>query len=473
MTGALATLLQESFSGGGRLTSLPTGKEINYDAVNASAEALAFSLKNSGLMPNEPVHVSIANRSEDLSAMLGVWLAGGVVVPVHAFAASRTIQGMQTATGARFIVDRESIIQVATSPPVPRELLAEAALIIFTSGTTGKPKGVVITHSAFSGKLEVLRNLLKICSEDVVLLPLQLTFIFGIWAAFLTIISKGNLILVRKFDNDVVTKVLADSATVLVAVPSLLRTIFTQSLPQARHLRMILTGGESFAPVLSKQASAAWPNATIIDLYGSTETGSCDFSNTVGDQTGDSSIGRPTDNVQFRIVDAFGKDVAGGLAGELLVRTPYRMAGYLDNPALTLSSFIGGYYRTGDLVRLLPDRSVSLVGRLKEIVSRGGNKIAPQEIDNLLSSHPSVESSLTTGMPDLRLGETIYSAVVLAPGHRVTPGDLRNWLSERIEKFKIPEKIVIMGVLPTGPTGKVSREALKKLFVARQGERCY
>jgi acyl-CoA synthetase (AMP-forming)/AMP-acid ligase II len=248
MTGALATLLQESYSGGGRLTSLPTGKEINYDAVNASAEALAFSLQNSGLMPNEPVHVSIANRSEDLSAMLGVWLAGGVVVPVHAFAASRTIQGMQTATGARFIVDRESIIQVATSPPVPRELHAEAALIIFTSGTTGKPKGVVITHSAFSGKLEVLRNLLKIRSEDVVLLPLHLTFIFGIWAAFLTIISKGNLILVRKFDNDVVTKALADSATVLVAVPSLLRTIFTQSLPQARHLRMILTGGGIICP---------------------------------------------------------------------------------------------------------------------------------------------------------------------------------------------------------------------------------
>ena len=150
-----------------------------------------------------------------------------------------------------------------------------------------------------------------------------------------------------------------------------------------------------------------------------------------------------------------------------MVRTPFGMAGYLDDPALTGLAFIEGYYKTGDLAKQMPDGAVALVGRLKELVSRGGNKIAPQEIDDILSSHPAVAASLSAGLPDARLGEALHSAVVLAAGDEITPMALRSWLAERTERFKLPDTITIMDALPTGPTGKASRAELKRILVSQ------
>lgn len=467
MTGVLGDLLAEFFSRGGRLTNLTSGEDAQYNALIAGAGAIARTLQSHNLLPNEPVHVRIGNRPQDLASMLGIWLAGGVVVPVHVSAASHTLQGVRNATGARLMVNCDAVEAIALKPPAPRALLEGAALIIFTSGTTGIPKGVVITHSAFAGKLAVLGDLLNFRTDDVVLLPLQLTFIFGIWVAFLALRSGSRLLLVQKLDNSVLETAVANGISIFAAVPSLLRMVLAGPVSPGEQLRMVLTGGEALGPVLSDQLSASWPTAKTIDLYGSTETGACDFWHVAGSLGVEGLIGRPTENVRFRIVDLSGQDVVEGAPGELLIHTPYGMAGYLDNPDLTQSSFIGSYYQTGDLARSLPDRCVALVGRLKELISRGGNKIAPQEIDNLLSSHPSVAASLTTGLPDARLGETIHSAVVLVAGHETTPEALREWMAARIERFKLPEVFVIMNFLPTGPTGKASRAAFKEFLLSR------
>lgn len=465
VTAALAARLAEALAReGSRLTDVATGEDASGDSLIARATALAHSLRRLELLPHEPVHVRIGNRPEDLAAMLGVWLAEGVVVPVHVSAASHTLQNLRAATSARFVVDRGVIETIGIGPPPPREMLEGAALIIFTSGTTGVPKGVVIGHSALAGKLDVLSTMLTFRTDDVVLLPLQLTFIFGIWVALLTLCSRARLMLVQRFDHDIISAMLANDVSVLATVPSVLRTVFARSVPQTRRLRMVFTGGESLGPMLSRHLSAAWPAARIYDLYGSTETGSCDFCHIAGSVGGADSIGGPTDHVRFRIVDARGEDMAEGLPGELLIRTPFGMTGYLDNPTLTNASFLDGYFRTGDLAKLLPDHSVALVGRLKEIVSKGGNKIAPQEIDNLLCSHPGVAASLTAGIPDSRLGEALYSAIVLKPGHAVTAETLKIWMAERIERFKIPETMRIVDALPMGPTGKASRAALKETF---------
>jgi long-chain acyl-CoA synthetase len=410
------------------------------------------------------VHVRVANRPGDLAAMLGVWLAGGVVVPVHAAAASNTVRSVGQATGARLVVDREAIDTTAAAAPARRPLLDGAAFILFTSGTTGKPKGVVIGHAALVGKLDVLEQLLRIKAADTVLLPLQLTFVFGIWATLLALRSGAHLLLAAKFDISAGSAL--GETTVLPAVPSLLRTILAGPVPPAPRLRTVLTGGEALGPVLTRQIKAAWPLAQTYDLYGSTETGSCDFACYAGNGT-EGSIGRPTTGVLYRVDDVIVDPATQAPSGELLIRTPFGMAGYLDDPALTEASFTGGYYRTGDLARALPDGSITLVGRLKEIISRGGNKIAPQEIDDLLSSHPAVAASLTSGLTHARLGEAIHSAVVLAAGHEVTPEALRLWLGERTERFKLPDSITIMDALPTGPTGKASRAALKEILITQ------
>jgi long-chain acyl-CoA synthetase len=163
-----------------------------------------------------------------------------------------------------------------------------------------------------------------------------------------------------------------------------------------------------------------------------------------------------------------GSPAPQGSPGELVIQTPYGMAGYLDDPALTREAFAGSYFRTGDLARALPDGSVALVGRLKEIVSRGGNKISPQEIDNLLGIHPDVVASLTAGVPDARLGGALNTLVVLTYGAVATPATLQAWLTERIERYKVPDVIELGDTLPTGPTGKASRAVLRAGLLARE-----
>ena len=139
------------------------------------------------------------------------------------------------------------------------------------------------------------------------------------------------------------------------------------------------------------------------------------------------------------------------------------MLGYLDDPALTAASFCEGYLRTGDLARVRTDGRVEIVGRLKDIISRGGNKIAPAEIDALLASHPSVAAALSAGVPDARLGEAICAIVVLKPDAALTAHALRQWAAERTEKFKVPDAIYFRDALPVGATGKVQRSGVAQI----------
>lgn len=424
-------------------------------------------LAHANLQTSEPVHLEIGNRPTDIAAMLGIWRAGGTVVPIHASSVHATRTALATKTGARFLIDGTGLQRVGAEPPSPRQLLSNAALVIFTSGTTGSPKGVVIGHDALAGKIEVLNSLLSLRRDDVVAIPLQLNFIFGLWACVLSIVSGADVGLIPKFSAEEAGRWLDSSASVLAAVPTMLRTLLADVPPSAPRLRMILTGGEVMPPMLNAKISAIWPRAGIYDLYGSTETGSCDFClDAAGQIPGRGSIGVPTRNVAFRIRKSDGALASRGEAGELEIFSPYGMLGYLDDPDLTKGSFNDCYFRSGDLARIREDRRIEIVGRSKEIISRGGNKISPLELDHLLSSHPDVEVALCAGVPDERLGETIHAMVVLNPGVSLGEADLLQWASGKIERFKIPEKIHFCDGLPIGNTGKASRAAARQLILA-------
>jgi acyl-CoA synthetase (AMP-forming)/AMP-acid ligase II len=338
--------------------------------------------------------------------------------------------------------------------------------VIFTSGTTGAPKGVVISHDALAGKIAVLKGLLGLCSDDIVLVPLQLNFIFGLWICLLAIECGSRIVLIPKFSVEVAAKCLDAGATVLGAVPTMLRTLLSGPVPKARQLRAILAGGEVMTPALSKIICDKWPHAGIYDLYGSTETGSCDFCLAPEQQVaGRGSIGYPTPNVKFRIRKADGRLAGEGEFGELEIESPYGMLGYLDDPELTRSSFNDGYFRSGDLVRIHADDRTEIVGRAREIISKGGNKISPLQIDNLLSAHPDVAVALCTGVPDERLGENIQAMVVLKPGAILTEPDLLRWAADKIERFKLPDAIHFCDAIPVGNTGKASRAAVRQFIL--------
>jgi acyl-CoA synthetase (AMP-forming)/AMP-acid ligase II len=229
----------------------------------------------------------------------------------------------------------------------------------------------------------------------------------------------------------------------------------------APKLRAMLSGGEVLAPALA-HAMARLAPAAIHDLYGLTETGSCDFHLGPADQpNGFGTIGHPTEHVMFRIASE---------TGELQIRTPFGMLGYLDNPALTETSFDGGYFKTGDLARMTADGAVALIGRAKDIISRGGNKIAPLEIDNLLAQHPEIAAALCAGVADERLGEVIHAVIVMRAGARLDAKTLRDWLLARTERFKVPDVFHFRDALPAGASGKADRRAVAQL-AAQPGNR--
>lgn len=462
MTGALAHLLIDALERSPVPVASTVGERLDPRAGLDVAAGIARALRGRDIEPDEPVLVGIANRPGDLAALLGIWLAGAVAVPVHVAASAMTLTAIARATAVRFRVDGDMVSALGTTPPPRRILLGDAAFVIFTSGSTGQPKGVVIGHARFAAKLAALGRLVVLRPQDVVIVPLQLTFIFGLWVSILTLSASAHLLLVPKFSAGPVTQALEGGASIIAAVPSMLRALVSGPSIVAPSLRAVLTGGEALGGPLARALRDVLKGAGIFDLYGLTETGSCDFCLGPADQRlGCGTIGAPTEGVTYRVMaqDALAEP---GTPGELQIRTPFSMLGYLDDPVLTESSFSDGYFRTGDLARSNAAGHVELVGRIKEIISRGGNKIAPAELDNLLCGHPDVAAALCAGVPDARLGETIHALVVPRPGAAITPEALREWVTARTERYKVPDVIHFGDSVPLGATGKADRRAVAR-----------
>jgi long-chain acyl-CoA synthetase len=433
-------------------TGTPGGQRVSAAEMIAAAEDVAARLREGASGQSEPVVLFIANEPLDLAGFIGIWLAGCVAVPIHVTTPATAAQALVARLGSRFTVRATSLASVG-APPQARPLLTGAALIVFTSGSTGLPKGVVLGHKGLAWKLGALSRLLALKPEDTVAVPLQLTFIFGIWAALLSLQSGSRLLLTAKATP---LGEAPDTVTVLAAVPTLLRVLCVD--PSSGGLmRAVLTGGEPFSPALAEKVSSRFAGARIFDLFGLTETGSCDFCAIYDDPLARGTIGRPTEGVTFRIKAGADQQLPEG-AGELQIRTPARMLGYLDDPLLTEQVFEDNYFKTGDLALLRQEGYVRLVGRSKDMILRGGNKIGPLEIENVFAQHERVAAVLAFGMRDERLGETLHLMIV-SRDPRPTESELREWASERIERFKSPDAIHFVDTLPVGRTGKADRTA--------------
>src|SRR5579862_3975951 len=256
MSGALAEILHDALKSASHAVASTSGEAQQDNSLLTLAERVRHALAARHVAPHEPVHVGIGNRPSDLGALLGVWQAGAVAVPIHSSAAAATVARVQRISRARFLIDGDRLDAIGEAPPPDRALLRDAALVIFTSGSTGDPKGVVIGHRRLADKLAVLDRLLNIEANDVVLLPLQLIFIFGLWVSLLTLMKGARLVLVPKFAADAMARGLAE-ATVLAGVPSMFRTLLMHpgiTVPQvaAPRLRAMLSGGEVLAPALAQ-----------------------------------------------------------------------------------------------------------------------------------------------------------------------------------------------------------------------------
>jgi long-chain acyl-CoA synthetase len=476
----LGSVLLEKFAGFADAPALDDlSGTLTYRALSQTAHNVERALRNERLVADEPVLVPVANEARDAAALVGVWLASGVAVPVARHAPASAIELVRAATGARFSITNaadELVHRVADNPPPHRALLGGAALIVFTSGSTGRPKGVVLSHRAFAGKLEAIDSILGFTPRTRTLLVLQISFVFGMWVLLLTLLKGGTVAMHARFEPLHALAALKDERISDVAlVPTMLRKFLaldestSAPLIAASTLERILTGGEPFGRMLSTRLQRLMPDVRVVDIYGLTETCSSDFFLTAEEREAFAeTIGRPGPGVRFRIADDQGRELPTNVAGELQIRTPFAMSGYLDDPDQTRAALADGYFRTGDLALARADGRVELAGRIKDLIYRGGAKVSPLELDHILAQHPAVAAALTTGVPDPIMGERIHALVVPRANAAIDEKELREWIAGRIEKFKWPDVYHFGAELPAGRTGKVDRNALREQ-VARTG----
>lgn len=444
-------------------------ERISHSEMNAEAGRVADLLTAAGHRRDEAVLVPVSNRARDMVAFFAVWRAGGVVVPVHRTMPGPAVDRLQRQIGAPSVVNLRADIDVAatleTDGPIrrlrtdgtpPPEILKDAAWVIFTSGSTDEPKGVVHDHQTYLAKMRMIDGVLGYSDDERVLVVLQLSFIFAQWVAMLTLLKGGTAVFRQKFDADGFGEALGGGVTRAAMVPTMMRAL-------RRHQRLdgvssyagaIMSGGEVLDAPLRQWLRDRYPDAKIWDIYGLTETATTDF--IVGPEDGAAgagTIGRPGPGIDYRIAEA---------DGELQIFSPYAMRGYFGAPELTARAFDGAYFRTGDLARRLDSGYVQLVGRRTDMINRGGNKIAPLEVERVFLEHPEITAALATGVEDSAKGEALHLMVVLAAGAQATPDGILHWGRKRLDRQKLPDAIHIATDLPQGRTGKADRRALRE-----------
>jgi long-chain acyl-CoA synthetase len=425
-------------------------QRFGFRDLASHAAEVREALTGARLAPDEPVHVRVSNQPRDLAAYLGVWLAGGVVVPVHRGSPEGAMRHVASRTKARFELDGGLNVLQEEAPP-PRRILDGAALIVFTSGSSGMPKGAVLSHRAFAGKLAAIQSLLQFGRDERTLLVLNITFSFGIWVALLTLLHGGHLVFREKFSaarflEDLENERISRVAVVPTMMRSLILDVPAERLQcRAESLRHVLIGGETLGKGLGETLRALFAPAELIDIYGLTETSTCDFFLMPQEAVRYAGcIGRPSPGVRYRIAED----------GELWIASPFLMSGYLDEP--NLAPIVEGWLATGDLARERDPGVLEIAGRKKELIYRGGSKIAPLEVEFACTAHPKVVAALAVGRPDERLGQRIHALIVpREPG--LTPAELRTFLAQRLEKYKHPDVLYFADELPAGRTGKADR----------------
>ena len=468
----LGDLVSEACARYGGRTALVDGEEsLGYDALLAGADVIARELGAQGVTDDEPVLVPVSNRARDVAGLLGVWRAGAVAIPIHRATVDASASALAERTGARFVVNARAdlpapaalggaapVARLDRPAPPRRPLLDDAALVVFTSGSTGVPKGVVLAHERYAAKLEMIDRVVRYGERERVLLLLQLTFSYGQWVALLTLLRGGTVYLHERFRADAAIGALARHAITRTAiVPTMARALVQQAAEAEApaFAGFLQCGGETLPASLGHALRRTWPEAALWDGYGLTETNTCDFVVPADEYAdGAGTIGRPAPGIAYRIAEP---------DGELQIRTPTIMRGYFDDPDQTEAAFADGWFRTGDLAEARADGRVALIGRAKEIINRAGNKVSPLEVEAVFLDHPDVREALAAGAQDEERGEAIHLCVVPRPGAELDLAGLRDWARSRLDRFKLPDHLHLRAELPLGSTGKADRRALRRM----------
>lgn len=515
-SGAIPTLLESAASRfGDRDAVVDRGNHLSYSALAEQARSFGAAAVASGLQPGDRAAVWAHNSAEWVIAAMGLWQAGCVLVPVNTRFKGREAADILARSRARLLVTVTDFLDtdyvellrstgadlpelqtiVVASGAVPpgavrwvdflaaehQEARAEVdrrvALlgpddfsdILFTSGTTGVPKGVVQTHGRTLRVGTDWVSMTGLRDGDRYLMVNPYFHMFGLKAGILASVAAGATMLPQAvFDVDrVLARVATERVTVLPGPPTLYQSILDHP-GRAAHdlssLRVAVTGAADIPVELIRRVRDELPFSLVVTGYGLTEAGTATATSPDDDDaTVAMTVGRPRPGFELRIGSADGAELPAGETGEILLRGGSVMSHYLDDPDATGAAFTDdGWLHTGDLGVVDEAGCLRIVGRSKDMFTVGGFNVYPAEVENALLEHPSIRQVAVVGVPDARLGEVGMAFVVSRPGTDLAPSDLVEWARRRMANYKSPRFVELVDELPLNGTGKVQKEVLRE-----------
>ena len=465
---------------------------LSYAALNEGSARAAGLLREHGLRPGDRVALMLPNLPEFAVIYYGILRAGCVVVPMNPLLKAREVAYYLGDSEARLIfawhgcaedaeagagragaqcvvVDAAFGDLLASAAPitdVADRAGADTAVILYTSGTTGQPKGAELTHANLSTNVEIMAtDLCQVGPEDVIFGGLPLFHSFGQTCGLNTAVSVGAcLTLVARFAPDKVLDVLQrDRVTVFEGVPTMYIALLGE--PDGERydvsaLRVCVSGGAALPVEVMRGFEEAF-GCMILEGYGLSETSPVASFNHPDRVRKPGSIGTPIRGVELRVVDEAGEDVPTGEVGEIAIRGHNVMKGYWRRAEATAEAIPDGWFRSGDLARVDEDGYFFIVDRSKDLIIRGGYNVYPREIEELLYEHPAIAEAAVIGVPDGSLGEEIGAAVVLKPGVVATPAEIQEYVKGQVAAYKYPRRVWLLETLPKGPTGKVLKREIR------------
>ena len=477
-------------------------KAYSYAHLRARAAGIAGGLFARGIRPGDRVAIGLHNSSDLAAAIMGTLQAGAVLVPVNPACTAEELTYVLADAGARVaILEPEhamsaaeaslpDLMLIATSlqgfedaPPRPSVVGAEApALITYTSGTTGRPKGAVLSHGALFANLTTVARAWRWSEDDRLLLTLPCFHLHGLGLGLLGSWLVGSSVVLRR--RFVAEEALADlegnRATMFFGVPTMYNRLL--ALPEERcggydlsRMRLWVSGSAPLPATTFERFKDRF-GVELHDRYGMTECGFV-LASAYGERRRAGTVGIPLPGISVRLVDPEAAncgrldDVPDGMPGEIAIKGPNLFSGYWNRPEETARAFVGGYLRSGDIAQREPDGMFRIAGRMSvDILKTRGFKVSAVEIEDCLQRHPAVQEVAVVGVPDADQGERVVAVIMPVSGAEPGSDAIRVFAREHLAPHKVPSRVVFMTDIPrTGP-GKFKKKEIVRLLLAENAE---
>lgn len=473
---------------------------LTYAELDERSARLATLLCEKGMGRGDRVGVMLPNVLEFPVAYYGVLRAGGMVVPMNVLLKRREIAFYLEDAGAKLLLAWQGFCEEArdgaadagaelieVEPAAFAELISgyeptpdladtdeeDTAVILYTSGTTGKPKGAELTHSNLSRNSDIAaRTTCVIAPGDIVLGALPLFHSFGQTVSMNASLRVGaTLTLLPKFEPGEALEIMQrDRVTHFYGVPTMYGALLhhpDRESYDTSALRLCITGGASMPVEVLRGFEEAF-GCEVLEGYGLSETSPVASSNHPGRPRKPGSIGTPLEEVEMKVVDEDDNEVPQGEVGEIVIRGHNIMKGYWQRPEATAEAMRGGWFHSGDMAKVDEDGYFYIVDRKKDLIIRGGYNVYPREVEEVLYEHPKIREAAVIGIPHDQWGEEIGAAVVCHEGEELTPEEVSRYVKDRIAAYKYPRIVWFLDDLPKGPTGKILKREIESPAKSRE-----